>query len=697
MSKVSLPHLITHFVLNSDHPFCFKFRSTFNECYICCTMVYMTNKSRWSDVSIDSEDIELLADKLNISNLISKILLNAGFTQSAPQDVERFLNPKMDEIMNYDGVSSPTHIRQSIHRIKAAIKKNETVFVNGDPDADGISGATILTAALRHFGLNTQYFFPIRSKEGHGLQIRIIQAAVKAGCSLIVTTDCGTKDVEAVEYANEQGVDVIITDHHILGDTLPNATAIINPYLNTDPEHVENQYLSGSYVAFKWVMALKDALHKKFPKDIFECLVICASLGAISDRISLKKPMNRAIIKLGIDYLNNTTLAGIKALKEISIPKRHTSLLRAREISRTIAPRMNAPGRIGDPELNIPDSSAVVDLLLAGLSIGPRSNIKQFIDKYKQILQQEKIMKQQLDITDQVEIVDGINSKRKKMTEDIELNIETQLQTLDINEERLLIIKGDNWNSGVIGIDADRLRDRFGIPVIIMTTVENSEFVKGSIRSLKTINMYKVMEQAQQTFESTFNRNPYQANVPTPFGDRLVNAFGGHAQACGFTIHQSDIPEWEKMVRSIVETIPDAQFKLSIPVIKTLHFYDINPRLLSELDTLSPYGEGFDYPIFRLKRIQFDKNAKPFGNMYNSELTPHVELKIMAPTKNKRGKRPFIRATGYSLWDHYQSIVLQSSESHFDIVFTVDHPYRNKGKRLFPELQLLDIKPASHR
>lgn len=655
----------------------------------------MTNHSRWTDITINPEDVALLADKFNISNLVSKILINAGFNHQSTEEVDRFLNPKMDEIMNYHGVSSPKHIKKSIDRVKTAIKKNETIFINGDPDADGISGATILTAALRHFGLKTEYAFPIRSKEGHGLQIRIIQDALRAGCSLIITTDCGTKDVESVAYAKEHGIDIIITDHHILGDTLPQATAIINPYLATDKKYTENQFLSGSYVAFKWVMALKDALNKKLPKDIFECLIICASLGAISDRISLKKPMNRAIIKLGIDYLNATKLPGIKALKDISIPKRQSSLLRAREISRTIAPRMNAPGRIGDPELNIPDSRAVVDLLLAGLSIGPKSNIKQFIEKYKQILDQEKRMKNQQSVIDQVEVVDSINSKRKKMTEDIELNIEQQLRTAGLDTDRLLIIKGHNWNSGVIGIDADRLRDRFGVPVIIMTSTDNSEFVKGSIRSLKSINMYTLMEKTQHVFESTFKRNPYQVNVSTLLGDRLVNAFGGHAQACGFTIHQDDIPEWERIIRKEIETIPKTCFKVTIPVIQTLSFFDINPKLLSDLDTLSPYGEGFDYPIFRLKRIQFGENPKIFGNMYNSELKPHIELKIMAPTKNKRGKRPFIRATGYNLYNQYQTIVVQSNHSHFDVVFTVDHPYRSTGKRSFPELHLIDIKPST--
>ena len=404
--------------------------------------------------------------------------------------------------------------------------------------ADGISGTAILVAALRHFGLHVEYSFPIRSREGHGLQVRIIQEAIQKGASLIVTTDCGTKDIEAVDYANENNIDIIITDHHILGKKLPNAKAIINPYLNTVSDNEEFRYISGSYVSFKWAMALKEYLNNPFPKQIFECLIICASLGVLSDRVSLKKPMNRAIVKLGIDYLNSTKLQGMKALKEISLPSR--SFIRARDISRTIAPRMNAPGRIGDPELGIPDSTIIVDLLIAGLSVGPRSNIKSFIQKYKKLLHQDNLIKSSLQINDQVELVDEVNDKRKRMTEEIEAKIEEMLVDIELEKERVLIIQGHNWNSGVIGIDADRLRDRFLRPAIVITSIEGSDFVKGSVRSIKSINMYEVMERVQEIFEERHGRNPYQVKVSTKLGERFVNAFGGHAQACGFSMHYKD-------------------------------------------------------------------------------------------------------------------------------------------------------------
>ena len=274
----------------------------------------------WKDVEFKAEDIDVISDELNVSKLLSKILVNVGFDEKNYDQVDRFINPKMDEVLRFEGVSSEDELNKSYVRIEQAIKNKEKVIVNGDPDADGISGTAILVAALRHFGLHVEYSFPIRSREGHGLQVRIIQEAIQKGASLIVTTDCGTNDIEAVDYANENNIDIIITDHHILGKKLPNAKAIINPYLNTVSDNEEFRYISGSYVSFKWAMALKEYLNNPFPKQIFECLIICASLGVLSDRVSLKKPMNRAIAKLGIDYLNGTKLQGMKALKEISLP-----------------------------------------------------------------------------------------------------------------------------------------------------------------------------------------------------------------------------------------------------------------------------------------------------------------------------------------------------------------------------------------
>ena len=657
--------------------------------------VTMNKEKQWQYCQFEEEEVALLADRLNVTKIVAKVLIQAGFHTTDQDELDRFLSPKMDEILAYDGLSSKDELDKSLCRMESAKQKNEQILINGDPDADGISGTTILATGLRQLGFNVEYDFPIRSREGHGLQIRIIDEAKAKGVSLIITTDCGTKDVEAVDYANENGIDVIITDHHILGATLPNAVAIINPYLNEDAQYQEYRLLSGSFVAFKWIIALKEYLNQTFPKSIFETLVIASSFGVVSDRVNLKNPMNRAMVKLGIDYLNATQLPGMKALKEISMPTR--SFLRARDISRTIAPRMNAPGRIGDPTLGIPDSSIIVDLLMSGLSIGPKSNIKQFIEKYKKLLHHDRLIKNDLEVSDQVGMVDTVNNKRKKITEEIESQIESHLSEVDISQQKILIIQGKNWNSGVIGIDADRLRDRFILPAIIVTVLDGSDCLKGSVRSIPNINMYQIMEKVQTTFQKKHGRNPYQIAVNTGIGLREVNAFGGHAQACGFSMRPEDLPEWEMLIREEMNQLPSSAYSFSYPVLANLRFFDVNPKLLHDLDTISPYGEGFDFPIFTLKNVILSTQPRPFGNRMQKDRTPHVEFKIFHSKKQKDDKnRPqFLLATAFGLYEKYQQIIENVQTPRADILFTLDYPHKKtKKKRPFPHLMVLDIKPS---
>ena len=474
---------------------------------------------------------------------------------------------------------------------------------------------------------------------------------------------------------------------------MPDAVAIINPYMNQDKTYEEYRSLSGSFVSFKWVIGLKEFLNETFPKQVFETLVIAASFGVVSDRVNLKKPMNRAIVKLGIDYLNSTKLPGMKALKEISIPTR--SFLRARDISRTIAPRMNAPGRIGDPTIGIPDSSIIVDLLMSGLKVGPKSNIKEFIEKYKKLLHQDNLIKSNPEVEDQVGLVDEVNDKRKKITEEIETEIESLLTKINIEKEKLLIIEGENWNSGVIGIDADRLRDRFVMPAIIITSLEGSDFVKGSVRSIPTINMYEIMEKVQLKFEEKHNRNPYLVEIDTLLGKRKVNAFGGHAQACGFSMAKEDIRLWEPLIRAEMDKLPKDNYDFAYRILEDVNFFQVNPKLLLQLDTLSPYGEGFDFPIFCLKNIVLSNKPRPFGNRMQKDRTPHVEFKVFQKShKDSQKKANFLKATGFGLWEKYSHLISKSPNPKADIIFTLDYPHKRTAKRQFPHLMVLDIKKA---
>ncbi|MDA1354460.1 MAG: DHHA1 domain-containing protein, partial [bacterium] len=540
------------------------------------------------------------------------------------------------------------------------------------------------------------YDFPIRCIEGHGLQARIIDEAKRDGAKVIVTTDCGTKDLETVEYAASKGIDVIITDHHIVGKTLPKAFAIINPYMIKKP--TPEQKLSGAGVSFKLIVGVAKTLKTTYPKQLYEFLLAVSALGTISDRVSLQEPMNRAMVSAGIRALNNSQMPGLKALIDISVGQGVT--LKPRDISRTISPRLNAPGRIGNPHENIPDSNMVVDLMLAGLKGKNQSSakgIKKLVSQFMNVLDIEKAIKSGDLVGDKAEAVDEINEKRKRITEKIELELEDKIaQEVDKENDRIIIIKGNDWNSGVIGIDADRVRDRFHRPVILVTEYTGEDYVKGSCRSIPNIDMYSLIEAFQDAFIEEYKKNPFQMEVQTLDGPKMVSAFGGHAQACGFSMHKDDFQKFKEMVSHAGKQLDDSMFNFAYEVIEPIRFNQVNAELLMKLEKLSPYGQGFEFPVFMMEACTLGVHPRPFGSRYSNTRTPHVEFEVLEPqdgTKtHTRGRR--LTATGFGLWEKYQRIVGKTRGQKYDIIFSLDKQPRKGKKKTKLRLLVEDIRPT---
>ena len=206
------------------------------------------NNQRWSFADITEQDTQKVSQGFGVDSLIAKTIIdNLNLTDI--NHLKSVLKPDQSLHQDLSDFVPDEQLDKAVKRIRQAQINTEIAFVNGDPDADGIGGTAILVAGLRQLGIETRYIFPIRPTEGHGLQIRIIEEAKAAGSTLIFTADCGTKDVAAVEYAKSLGIDVIITDHHILGHKLPDALAIINPYLVEKKTMFQD--LAGSSVSFK--------------------------------------------------------------------------------------------------------------------------------------------------------------------------------------------------------------------------------------------------------------------------------------------------------------------------------------------------------------------------------------------------------------------------------------------------------------
>lgn len=623
----------------------------------------------WDLKEVDQGQVDNLAKVLDIHPLVAKILLVRNVSDLDVRRLKHFINPSKTWVKDSEKITTPEDLQRAISRLTAAIQGHEKIVVNGDPDADGITGTAILVAGLRQLGGEVSYDFPTRSKEGHGLQARIVDEAANAGVKVIITSDCGSKDVEAVDYASSLGIDVIICDHHILGKTLPNAFAIINPY--RIEERTWSKMLSGAGVAFKFMVALYEALDVPLSPQLYEFFVVIAALGTLSDRMSLLSPMNRIIVKKGISILNNTPLLGLRALRDVSSGPFQE--LKARDVSRTIAPRLNAPGRIGDRELGIPDSRIVVDLLLVDFELD-KQKAEEAIAEFKKVLTLEQEMRSQ--VGEKAHYVDEINEKRKRITSKIEDEIENCIkEQVNLKSDRIVVVKGKEWNSGVIGIDVDRLRERFLRPAMILTEHTGSDFLRASVRSIPSINIYQIIDAVGESFESEFGEKLYQAPVETASGLRMVHAFGGHSQACGFVIHRKNFDEFKQRLHEELTKIPAEQFRYIYEVIAELPLTEVDENLIRILDRLDPFGQAFEYPVFLTQSVYFNPSVRPFGNKYQKARTPHVDFVVQSePLSRARGKwggRRF-NAVGFGLWEKFRRLVDENPNTAYDIIYSVE-------------------------
>ena len=265
-------------------------------------------------------------------------------------------------------------------------------------------------------------------------------------------------------------------------------------------------------------------------------------------------------------------------------------------------------------------------------------------------------------------------------------------------DDKLIIVMGNNWNPGVIGIDTDRLKDRFLRPAIILTEYAGEDYLRGSCRSIPTINMYEVIEQISDSFYKKHKKSLFQHEVSSAKGKCLVDAFGGHAQACGFSLHKDNVDEFTKMARDIVAKKPKSEFRFSYEVLDTLQYHQIDYAFLKRLERLGPYGQHFEYPTFNMTGCQISK-GKAFGNRYQKLRTPHVEFKVFCPSTQK-SKFLHIEAVGFSLWDKFSRIYSPEKGLKYNLIFTVDLQQRRfrskKTKRVKTveqiRLNVLDIR-----
>jgi single-stranded-DNA-specific exonuclease len=433
---------------------------------------------------------------------------------------------------------------RAVERILGAIARQERIAIHGDYDVDGVTSTVILRRALELLGADVTHFIPERLRDGYGLQPASLDRLHADGVQLVISVDCGIRGVEAALHAKALGLDLIITDHHEPDTALPDAFAVINPKRHDCTYPDKN--LAGVGVALKLVQALcaKTARGNWLP-----AFVKVAAIGTLADVVPLVGE-NRVIAKLGLGMLSKGPhKVGLRSLLDVcgltgkEIDSYHIGFV--------LAPRVNAAGRMSTPDI-------AARLLLASdeaMGVEARELAEQ--------LNTENLRRQQ----EEAEIV---AQARKAVETD-----------LDIGSRTVIVVAGDGWHRGVIGIVASKLVDAFHRPAIVLSI--DGDVAHGSCRSIPSFNMLAALESC---------------------GDAMIK-FGGHKQAAGLTIESARIRELRARVNDFADGClePD-DLRPRLWIDGSLGFKSISAQVASELSALAPFGAGNPCPLFRASRVE---------------------------------------------------------------------------------------------
>ena len=501
-------------------------------------------KTRWALAPADEAAAAVLADGLHITPLAASLLVNRGMKEL--EDARAFLSIKKQEF--YDPYLMKD-MNIAVDRIRKAIEAGEKIRIFGDYDADGVSSTTVMMETLMKLGANVDFYIPNRFTEGYGPNEAALRLAAEEGVRLMITVDTGISAVHEAEVAREIGMDYIVTDHHEPGPVLPDALAIIHPKIEGSTYPFRD--LAGVGVAFK----LAHALLGELPEDLLEI----AAIGTIADLVPLFDE-NRLIAARGIDMLRQTRRPGLTALMAKSGIEQPS--LTEESIGFGLAPRINAVGRLGD-------AGPAVDLLME-----PDRSVAD----------------------DMVAEIDEINKERQAIVAEItEKAIKEVEENFPPETNKVLVIGGEGWNSGIIGIVASRLVDRFYRPAIVLSFDPEKGLAKGSARSIEGFDLFKNLSLCRE----------------------LLPHFGGHPMAAGMTLKLDDVPELRSRLNALAaEQLTEEQWQPVTKLDTAASLEDISIQTIEEMNLLAPFGVGNpkprivieDVPLAGIRKIGSNQN-----------------------------------------------------------------------------------------
>lgn len=503
-------------------------------------------RKKWVSDNSNIEKIKELTEKLNIDESIVRILVNRGIDNL--KDIEEFLNPSLDNL--YDPFLL-NDMNKAVERINTAVKNKEKIYIYGDYDVDGVTASSIVYISLKEIYDNVYIYIPERENEGYGLNTKAIDKIYKDNGNLIITVDCGISAHSEAEYAKSLGIDMIITDHHTCPEVLPSCVAVINPKRN-DSTYPFSE-LCGAGVALKLCSAL-NLLSEKI-------IAICA-VGTVADIVPLILE-NRIITYYGIKLLREGILENINIL--CSVAGIDVKNITSTTIGFTIAPRINAAGRMAT-------AKEAVEFFIS-------KDIKR--------------------IKELAEYLDNLNLKRQECEKEIYKDAKEKIEKNKEYENNIMVVSGEGWQEGVIGIVASKITEEYYKPCIMVSI--NEKEGKGSSRSVKGYNIYEGL-----------------------FGvSELLIKFGGHSLAAGLSINPKNIDILrEKINENAKEIFESGDISPYIKIDAELKAKNINLKYAEDLKKLEPFGMGNPQPLFIIKDALIKES-------YSFSLAKHMRLNLV--------------------------------------------------------------------
>ncbi len=611
---------------------------------------------RWDLKTADSDAVADLAAELTsqpslrlndpqIATTLARLLVMRGITEA--EAAERFLTPSLSHLHSPYLMSG---MKAAVDRIEAAIENNEPVLIYGDYDVDGTTAIVILKTAIELCGGAADFHVPHRIRDGYDMRDDVIEQAAAAGIRLIISVDMGIRAFAPAETARRLGVDLIVTDHHLPGPQgIPAALAVLNP--NQEGCEYPCKELCGAGVAFKLAQGL---IERRIPEvdrtRLLKSFMKVVAIATIADAVPLTGE-NRVFARLGLEGLRLPVNPGLKALLEVA-KLTHGRTLTSGEVAFRIAPRINAAGRMDV-------ARDVIELF----SVKDPARAREIANK-----------------------LDQLNGDRQEEERRILQSITSNFEERpELREAFCIVIDGEGWHRGVIGITATRVVERYGRPALVIS--RNGEEAHGSGRSIRAFHLLNALESCAGLF----------------------TRFGGHAHAVGFSLPAANLPELRARLDEYARTcLTLADFEPSLNCDAELSLDQVTPEFFNLLQRLEPFGVGNPQPIFTARAVRLmaspriikDKHVKlklapavsslSDGPAVNLLTTPRCDpdsavlrrSDVRQATDNRQGTDAKWRraltfdALGWHLAERCQQVGLLPGDA-LDIAFTIennDHP-----------------------